>query len=213
VNPYPLIYCPKGVKRPECCPWLAGMGLLSGKGPDVAEGGEGGGFCFPGPYRDGPWLKTGAGWYVLLDGHKPQHLGRTQPHPRIVKWQAVPGHLPETLWRIPVMIAPMVKPEGHPDKAACYMSALDRVWSPAGWSAPVELEPIQRQLLALAEGVPLHDSAEERDRMIAMLAIDLMSLGQWVDADLIAAAGWLTDAVVIRVVEAACGIESEVAGV
>lgn len=204
MNPYPLIYCPKGVARPACCPWQGGTGLLDGKGADAPVGG---GVCYGGPFRGGAWKKTPGGWYVLLDGHQPQHLGRAQPHPRLVRWQAVPGHAPETWWRIPVMIQPLVRPDGQPDRARVYVSALDRVWGPDGWQAPSELEPIMRDLLAVSEGAPLADTAEERDLAVVRLAISLCALGQWVDGDLIATAGWLTDTVVLRIIKAAIGID------
>jgi len=212
MNPYPLIYCPQGVARPACCPSVGGTGLLDGKGADVASGGKGGGVCYGGPYRDGAWQRTPAGWYVLLDGHKPQHLGRAQSHPRILRWQAVPGHLPETYWRVPVVLAPLVA-EKDGAAAACYVSALERVWYGDGWKAPTDLEDLHRSLLAIAEGVPLADTAAERDHKVTALAIELLELGQWVDGDLLAAAGWLTEALVERVILAACGAEPEAAGV
>lgn len=206
MNPYPLIYCPRGILRPSCCPWPAGVGLLDGKGADAPAGG---GTCYGAAYRDGDWRKTPAGWYVLIEGHKPQHLGRAQSHPRILRWQAVPGHAPETWWRIPVLLAPMVTVDGQPDKAACYVSAIDRVWGPSGWEAPADLEPIMRSLLAIAEGVPLADTPEDRSRAVAQLAIDLAALGQWIDGDLMATAGWLTEDVMTRIIFAACGREAE----
>jgi hypothetical protein len=68
---------------------------------------------------------------------------------------------------------------------------------------------MQRQVLAIASGVPLAETAEERDRACARLAADLLALGQWVDADLLAVLGWLSEDTMERVILAACGVASE----
>ena len=89
MNPYPLIYCPKGTDRPTCCPSPHIVSIVPGKGPDAAFDADGkptdlGGLCFGGTLQPGlRWAKTPKGWWIgLHPQHQPQHLRRVALHPR-----------------------------------------------------------------------------------------------------------------------------------
>jgi hypothetical protein len=148
LQPYPSIYCPPGQAPPACCPHLGGM-QLAVPGPDGLMGmlyGAGG-------FEVGDWRKTAAGWWVRLCGHLPQHLARLQAHPRVPRWAVVEGAEEDHWWRVPILLSHQGKTFG---------SALDRLWDGGQWAPPADLEPLQRQVLAIVGHVPLADTPEER---------------------------------------------------
>jgi hypothetical protein len=150
-----------------------------------------------GAYQATGWLEHSRGVWVHLDGRLPQHLTRFEISPRITVWKCVPGAIEGHEWQVPVLLAPT--------GSGSYRSALDRVLGRDGWGAPAELEALQRQLLAIAQGVPQGVTEEERDAAMTDLAVRLLSCGQWVDADLLRAAGWLSERMLVRVICAAYG--------
>lgn len=206
MNPYLTIYVPKDRTKPACCAHDGGVGLLSGKGPDADAGhGPGGGTVYGGTYqKDQPWRVTAAGWWYLEVGHRPQDLARMSCHPRIIAWTVVRGSEDGHWWRVPVFLTPNGRDHGKG-----YTSALDRIFTPDGYRTPEELEQVQRDCLAVATGVPLADTAEERDRLCALLAVRLLQFGQWVDLEYLAAKEWLTESVQLRVLRAAIGVDPE----
>jgi hypothetical protein len=194
LNPYPAFYTPPGQQRPACCPHDGALQLIK-PGPDGAMG------RLWGASDIGvPWQQSAAGWWVRLEGHLPQHLARMDGHPRIPRWAVVEGAQEDHWWRVPILIERTGETWG---------SALDRLWDGRDFGPPADLEPLQRQVLAIAAGVPLAETAEERDRACARLAADLLALGQWVDADLLALLGWLSEDMMERVILAACGVATE----
>jgi hypothetical protein len=211
-SPFPYYYVPEGMAKPACCPYTGGAKAFPGNGPDVASGGPGGGTCYgPNGYKpdDGTrWALTRAGWWLGLNGHLPQHLARMQPHPRVLSWRTVQGAQPEHEWRVPVMLT-NIDENGE----AFLVSALDRVWTGSDWRVPDEIGALQSSVSSIATGVLLADSEEERNRRFIDTAIGLLSLGHWVDADFLAAAGWLSEKMMLRVVEAAFREPAELAGV
>ncbi len=207
---FPLLYTRAAavIARPTVCPQSAApAGCVRNIGPDVADGGPGGGTVWGGIYRPGTWRKAASGYYVLMEGHQPQHVARLQVHPRITRWLAVPGADPEHYWRVPVLLAPLRK---SPTGGQVYVSALDRVFNGTTYAAPADLNAIQQRLFCLAEGVPLADTADKRDGACCALAIDLLQLGQEGDAEFFGLMGWITEQVVQRVLIAACGVTDEV---
>lgn len=203
MTPYPLYYCPQGVARPLCCPHVGAVGALPGKGPDTVRTPEGqaiggDGLCWGGPLPapgTAVWTKAPAGWYVLLDGMTPQALRRSITHPRVLRWRTVRGISPDHRWRVPVLLTR--DEEGDP------LLAIDRVLTPDGWQAGDDLTPLLEPLQAVAAGRRLHEDPTERNEACIALAIDLLAIGQWLDRDLAAVTGWISEAVVIRVLRAA----------
>jgi len=204
LHPYPLIYCPPGVARPACCPGVHQVGLLPGVGPDAVAHSDGtiqggGGMCYGGAYSDTlyRWTKTMAGWYLGLNpAHKPQHLARTSTHPRIVRWVRVPGIHAAHEWAVPVLVtwideSPVV--------------AVDRIWAgaAAGWTHGDDLDPTLRACLAIANHIQLAPEPEDRNRQVRDLAVSLLALGHWLDEDLLVAAGWMSERMMISVIKAA----------
>jgi hypothetical protein len=197
LTPYPIWYTPPGMGRPACCPHVGGLQVIV-PGPDEQVGGMlWGAAALP----VGDWRRAGPGWWICADGHLPQHLTRLDGHPRIPRWACVEGATPEQFWRVPILI------EKSEDT---WRSALDRVWGGDTFTVPEDLEPLSRQVLAISAGVPLHETLEERNRLCARLAVDLLALGQWVDGDLLAALGWLSEDMMERVILAACGVAERV---
>jgi hypothetical protein len=205
LTPTPLIYCPIGIPRPACCPPRAPIAALKGKGPDavttVIDGQEhtegGGGTTYGGGYdpaTKGAWRKTRAGWYVLLLNHRPQDLIRVQRHPRVREWVTIPGVRPDHQWQVPVLLD---LSDGQ------VTSALDGIWDGERWTGG-ELEPLQQALLALVNGIeqssPVDLSAAVRD-----LAVQGLALGQHVDIDLLAVAGWFSESLCLATISAMAG--------
>jgi hypothetical protein len=196
LTPYPVFYTPPGQPRPACCPHDGGLQLIA-PGPDGLLGMLWGGAELP---AAADWRQTHAGWWVRADGHLPQHLTRLDGHPRIPRWCVVEGALEDHWWRVPILIDKQDETWG---------SALDRLWTGGEFGPPADLEPLQRQVLAIVAGVPLADTAEARDVACAKLAVELLALGQWVDSDLLAALGWLSEDMMERVILAACGVRQD----
>lgn len=202
----PLIYCPKGVTRPACCPHRAPISLLPGKGPDAVttevngiEVTSGGGGMIYGagydPTTREKWRKTRGGWYVLMSNHKPQDLIRMQPHPRVRQWATVTGAQPDHHWQVPVLLD---LSGGH------VSSALDGVWDGEQWSAG-ELAPLQDQLRALIGGI---EQPQQIDLPAALreLTAQGLAIGHWVDLDLLAHTGWLSESLCLSAVHAMAGL-------
>lgn len=198
-SPLPLCHCPPGVTRPPWCPPVAPFGRL-------AE--AGGGICWNGPWRDGQWTTHPAGWSVLLDGHKPQHLVRVNPHPRILSAVAVAGAEPDQLWLVPVLLRPVLRTAA----AELYEPALDRVWRDGAWQTPVELGLIVQGLLDLATRpeVAAAEDVEARNAQLARVAIQGLTLTHHIDEQLLDLTGWMTEAVLGRVVRAMSGLTEDV---
>lgn len=193
--------------RPECCPHLAAFGLKPGHGPDVAAGGPGGGTLFGGTLEDLPdgstWTRSPAGWYVATCGHRPQDLLRLDRHPRVVTWARIDGALPGQGWQVPVLLTPAGEADEHGYVADGYLSALDRIWDGTTYGTPQDLAALQEPLLALANGVSVGGTLEQRNAAMRELAIGLLTLGQWVDGDLLAALGWLSERLQVQAILAA----------
>lgn len=191
--PRPLAYVEPGAAIPKWLPrGSPPFGLLAGKGPD-----SGGGNCYGGPFRDGDWKRHQSGWWLLIEGHRPQHTLKACAHPRVLKWHTVEGADREDAWQVPELIHPTGKG---------WQSSLDRVWSDHGWREPSDLEGLSDRLLAISSDAPLAATAEERDKAIAMLVIDALSVGHHFDAELASMTGWITESVQARVIMAMAGM-------
>ncbi len=211
MTPYPLIFTPPGIEKPACCPHPGFVNIVPGRGPDCTVGNEPaqatGGRCWGGIISDSPeltWLKVKAGWWLGLEGHLPQHLGRLRPHPSIRRWRIIEGAAPEHHWRIPVLIE--VAGDG---KDTWYVSALDGHWNGETFIDPPEFEKLQNRLLAIAYKQDLHVDQVERNRLVLDLALRLLAMGHWLDdaGDVVAAAKWLPESMMSRVILAALDFE------
>lgn len=197
LTPYPAFYTPPGTERPRCCPHAGALDLIK-PGPDGQLGKLWGASMLP---EAGDWRQSAAGWWVLANaGHLPQHLARMDGHPRIPRWAIVEGAEADHWWRVPILIE---------KQGPAYGSALDRLWDGKGFGPPADLEPLQRQVLTITEGIPLAETAEARDIACGVLAAQLLELGQWVDGDLLACLGWLSEDMMRRVILAACGVRED----
>jgi hypothetical protein len=202
ITPYPPIYVPKGKAKPACCPHAGPVKLLNGYGPDAqverSPKGEkrtgGGGQCWGGGFVDGDpgWVKTPAGWWVRLLGHRPQDLIRLQPHPRVRRWVEVPGASPDQAWQVPVLL----ERSGRLLRSAC-----DGIWNGKTWSAG-DLAGMQESVLAFYNGTPQGHGREDRNRRFRELAVSLLAVSHWIDIDLLVAAGWLGEGLMMRTVVA-----------
>ncbi len=207
LTPYPLIYCPKGVAKPSCCPHGAAVGLLAGHGPDAVDRMEdghqvtegGGGLCYGGGYQPGSpgWTKTRGGWWVQLRGQRPQDLLRLQAHPRVQRWYTIPGAHPGQEWRIPALI------EEGPNG---WTSALDGIWDGESYHGG-DLAPLQTQLLAVVNDAAQTEEGDHPDALLAAiraLGIAILAVGQWVDEDLLIAGRYLSELTILSAITSAC---------
>lgn len=210
LSPYPLFYSPAGAPKPPCCPHLAPVGCLAGKGPDAFQAADGtwmggGGLCWGGSLPQPgtvTWTKSPAGWWVVLDGIVPQALRRVTVHPRVMRWLSIPGANPGQRWRVPVLLTS--DEQGDP------LLAVDRVLTPDGWRESDDLAPLLEPLLAVHGGRRLHEDPAQRNEACTLLAIDLLSLGQWIDRDLAVVTGWITESLVIDALRAAIGQSADI---
>lgn len=205
----PRIYLPPGVEAPAHTPHLDRIGLVDGAGPDQAGGQILGGPWHPG--ESGDWHRMPGGWWVhqppwLL----PQHLVRLDPDRSVVRWRQVVGAEDGHWWRVPVLLTP--EDPAAPERGL--VTALDRRITPDGLQVAPMLMACQRRLLAIALGVPLAcledpqaDSVDADNHHLIALVGDLLATGQHVHVDEMAAFGWLTESLLIRVVEAACDLD------
>ncbi len=192
-------YCPPGIDAPAHCPHPAGVATLPGHGPDVEDGGPGGGVTYGPPYQPGQdgWRLVPAGWYVRLpDNLRPQDCLRLEPHPRILRWHDLPGDKGHW-WRIPVLITPLL---AHSD-ARGYVSAVERVLA-GTWTDPGDLAGLLGDLRRLAA-----DQAPEDGRQdwLTVVIERILALGYaGLTRHEMAAAGWWTETWQARVVFLAC---------
>lgn len=208
LSPYPLVYTPKGSPKPTCCPHVAPNSVIPGKGPDARLDANGdpidaGGLCWGGALSSAPatgWIQTHAGWWINLTELTPEHLKRSQPHRAVARWRTVAGVLPGHAWRVPVLISPTLA-----DAAITWDSALDRLYSPAGWQDPADLVALIAPLRALAlESTSTQGTDDATSDALARLAVDLLTVGYHLDGDLLGAAGWLSLSTMSRILIAAC---------
>lgn len=203
MTPYPLYYTPDGVAKPDCCPHVAPLACLPGKGPDAYAGADGSiqagsGLCWGGalPLRGSVlWSRARPGWYVALEGITPQALRRVSVHPRILRWVTIPGVSIHHRWRVPVLITR--------DENGDAVLAVDRILTPTGWRESDDLAPIVERLLAVHAGKPLHEDPEERNAAVTALALEILALGQWVSRDLLEITGWIGESMLVDTLRAA----------
>lgn len=197
--PYPLIFTPQGMPKPACCPHMAQVPVL--KGPEGLPG-----ICWGGAYLPdaGEWIKTPAGWWLNINGHQPQHMTKLETHPRVMRWECIIGAQPDHFWRIPILLTRVSLGEEEG-----FVSALDRIWNGMEWAAPRDLEPLQTRLLSAANGVPLGADPELRSKAMREIAMEILSVGSWVDPDFLAATGWLSERLIVDIPLAACDLKPD----
>jgi hypothetical protein len=209
LSPYPPIYVPTGVAKPACCPHRAPFGVAPGGGPDRALDTAGnpsdqGGQCFGcAMNRDLPWKRTRSGWWVMVEDYLPQHLARAESPRAVRAWDIVEGFAADHWWRVPILLQ-------QDREHGLWLSALDRVYTGEGWADPNGWADLIEPLLQIAYETPLHADREQRNRAVTDLAIRLLQVGQWVDADLLGAAEWLSERLLAQIIEAAMGLGAAV---
>lgn len=199
MNQLPRWYIEQGKPRSAhiCAP--GGMTLMDGVGPDAV----GGGTIIGGDYVPGEtgWLNTGAGWWIHLHEVAPQTLAKLSLHPRILRWSPVAGSVNGHWWQVPVLLAPLVDGSGN---AVLYQSALDRSWNGKEWIDPADLTELQTRLHQVAFG--LANGTVASDAELVRVVTDLLSLGHHLHAAEMAAAGWLTHTLLLRILLAAADV-------
>jgi hypothetical protein len=209
INRFPLVYSDKEV-RPEWLPRTVslrrvkvGFGCDTKTGPDGNPIG-GGGVCFGGDWRPGKWKKTRDGYWILPEGHCPQHICKASPHPRVMRWRNVVGVEAEHRWQVPVLITPRIDLD-----SITWSSALDRTFTPDGWTDPEDLASMVEDLMtaACAPTFQLVSDTDENERALAELAIKLLQVGHHIDPVLMEAMGWMSETMLGRILLAACDRE------
>lgn len=204
----PRWYCPAGTDRPAHLPALImPQQLVAGAGPDVSDGGKGGGTVYGGGWTKGEpgWIKTAAGFWVNLDGVAPQTLVRAQRHRQVKHWKLIHGVEPETWWAVPQLLSTMDDEETG--QVIAYVSDLDQVLGPNGWTDPHDLAELQERLRLVAITVGTTQQGSERDDELVDLVLDLLTLGhQGISRHEVIAKGWLSFGFMLRVLIAAAGI-------
>jgi len=191
----PLVFCPPGVTRPA---WARNE-------PVARLAAAGGGICYHGGWRPGAWQLGAAGWQVLLDGHRPQHLVRAEQHPRSPILIAVQGLAEDHIWAVPVLGRPIRRTAS----AELYEPAVDRIWRGGDLQMPEDLANLVHELLQWAAGAPSSIPDEDGERRLVRLAAQGVSLTHHVDLELIDLAGWMSLAVAQRILRGMAGLHPE----
>ncbi len=197
LDPYPSYYCPDGVDKPTHCPHTSAMRPLPGMAPDGGSG------LVYGTHYDADskprWLKTSGGWWILLEGKRPQDLLRLTCSQRVLRWHVIAGAEIGQVWRIPVLLT--LSDAEKTDSG--YVTAVDRILSRGEWIASPEIVSMQERLLAIAQHIALDDDLSKRNAAVTVLTIELMQVGHLVARCEIEAAGWLAEFMQLRVIFAA----------
>lgn len=202
----PRWYIPTGVNCPDHIPanlrTLTAQ-LFDGVGPDAIDGKHGGGIVIGGEYQRGEigWTKTQGGWWINFHQVAPQIIGRIKTHPRVIRWASIPGTHDGHWWQVPVLLCPFKDDDGNP---IAYQSALDQHWNGTTWVDAVELEPLQERLRQVA--INVGNGQVKTDSDLCALVSDILLLGHNLHSHDLAASGWLTKAVLLRVLIAAADV-------
>ena len=204
----PRWYLPQGVDCPDHIPTTMRTlttRLLDGVGPDAVDGAFGGGTVIGGEYQRGEigWTKTLGGWWINFTAVAPQVIGRIKTHPRIIRWASIPGANDGHWWQAPVLLSPFKDDDGNP---IAYQSALDQHWNGAAWVDAADLEPLQERLRQVA--INVGNGQVKSDADLFQLVSDILLLGHYLHPHDLAASGWLTKAVLLRVLITAADVPS-----
>lgn len=199
-------YCPPGVPKPPHAIIPGELQCLPEAGP---PGAPPGGRCYGAPVEPGEegWQRHPAGHWFNFAGASPAILIRLQTDPRILEWVEVAGSDPTHLWRVPKLVEPVLGDDGE---ILLFKSALDNVWTPAGWSLPPAMQDLQRRLLGLCHGIGTDKIRLDAPEAVGM-ALDVLGQGHEFDVYEVAAAGWVTEVLVIRALLAGCGMRDQAA--
>jgi hypothetical protein len=193
----PRWYLPPDTPRPAH--WPAG-GIAVTAGPDGLPG-----LAVNGPYHpDEPgWTRTAAGTWLHWLALVPADLLILSPLDGI----EITGREPDHRWLVPRLLAP---------RAGGLVCALDRVWTPAGFVPPPHLADLCEDLCAVMSPIVRAATADpaQAARLLlderalpdhAHLAARVLAINYRVNGDELAASGWITEAVILRTLLAACG--------
>lgn len=205
MNVYPRWYVPEGIARPAHVRLPLGARCAPGVGPDVAGGGAGGGQMIGGTFLPGEsgWHKAADGWWVNIGDANPQALVRLDRHPRVLRWEAVPGIRADHWWMVPVLLTPELDQEG---RSVIYVTALDQSWRGDRWADPHDLVELQRRLLNACLAMAPEKLSEQALNELAHLVTDLLKMHHDVTADEMIAGGWLTLNVMLRILTTAADV-------
>lgn len=195
-------YCPPGVAKPAHAVVPGVVACLPDAGP---PGATPGGTVYGGTLELGEkgWKKHRGGWWFNGQGSAPSLLIRLDPHPRLIRWVEVAGSIPDHLWRVPVLLEPVMDESGTP---VLFRGALDRVWNGQGWDTPQEIESLMRRLLSLCLDIGRGATSLSSPEAVAA-ALDVLALGQVFDRDEVVEEGWISEVVVLRTLIGGCGME------
>jgi hypothetical protein len=188
----PRWYCPPGVDLPAHARRLHPVGLLPGRGPDQA-----GGTCWGGAYvPDEPgWIKAPAGWWYHPGDAQPEHLIRGGMNPVLLHWKVITGAIPDQSWMVPVLLRPLAG-----SVPPIYVPAVDQVRQGGRWTIAPEIAGLcDRALITLHDICLAGETAElAEDRLLDYVG-DILGLAYHVSRFELEAHGWLSKALVMRV--------------
>ncbi len=187
---YPAFYTPPGVDRPGHCPHIAPNQLAPGQGPDGLGGKTWGGIYVPAAKDQ--WKQTAGGWWINFTNKRPANLMRSVTLPG----RTVSGAEPEHLWVVPQILN---------RDLTCAIPQRFAILADGsyGWAD----EPKYADLISTMRAIRLGDVKDDKTQI--GVALTLLAINYHVTANELAAAGWLTDEMLFRVIVAAAGGEAE----
>lgn len=197
----PSWYVPRGEggkagQRPASCPFEDVTHTIPpGQGPDGLGGNVYGSHWHP---SRGGWAQTSAGYWIRYVNALPQDMGRLHPHRALRDLREVRGYIDSHRWLVPVLI----RQRGD---GGAYQSALDQVWTDKGWTDDEEMRGLQTRLRAVALGI-----AKRQDYAgLPELGAEILSLTHsGATLPELAAAGWMSQSFLLRVLLAAAGFQT-----
>lgn len=193
---WPVYYLPPGMPRPDHVVHLGGSNLRADIGPADATPHERGGTLWGGAWdpRLGTLLKkTAAGWWVALGSAQPHHLARLEPVDGL-DIDGVNGHR----WMVPTLLKAR--------ESFGWVSALPREFRDYQWRDPERFLGIQDRLRHLITWEARGQVPDVPDAETTQMAADILAVNYHISLHELSLGGWLDEALVIRILMAACAL-------
>lgn len=191
---YPSYYVPEGVETPQHMGWhgLLGGAKVVAESPDGGIGLHWSSEIYEPVFKDA-YVKTESGWYVFMGSRGPSDFARMET----VAGPVVKGAYPGQVWMVPQLLRLQTQ--------ARIVSAVPEIMTTAGWVAPRHLRGVMEMLRAIISKTPDRPLSVVEDPEGVQLAIDILAINYAISRHEMAAAEWLSTAMVCDIITAASG--------
>lgn len=201
----PRWYCPAGSELPPHARRVHPVGLLPGHGPDAPTG-PGGGVCWGGAFVPGEpgWIQSPAGWwYHPGQDAIPDQMIRGSLNPALLHWNVIPGAVPGQQWMVPVLLRPLAG-----STPPIYVPAVDQIRQGGRWTIAPEIAALcDRALITLHDVCLAGETADLAEERLLDFVGDILGLAYHVSRLELETHGWLSKALVMRVLTTAVELD------